>query len=217
VIGVLGIGLVLALALPAFSRADERVDITAMDGAQLIGDLAGTSGPGVVLVHGQRHDRRVWEAAAHAIAARGFRTLRFDLRGHGDSNGSADVTARERDVEGAFRYLLARKIRPVFLVGEGIGGTAALIAATRVPVAGVVALALPPATQVPDPTTALPNLRAPILFLTHDPDPPRNLTALAPQSRVVKLSGPVDLSSSEVVEALIAFLSDPKGAPPEPK
>lgn len=156
---LLTLGLVLAVVAEARGSADERVDITATDGVQLIGELAGTSGPGVVLAPGEHHDRRVWEAAAGAIAARGFRTLRFDLRGQGDSAGSVDAAASDRDVEGALRYLLGRKIRPVFLVGEGIGGTASLIVARRVPVAGVVVLGAPAQTAPAD-------LQVPVLLLT---------------------------------------------------
>src|SRR6185295_6778613 len=67
---------VLAVAVAA--RADERVDITATDGVQLIGELAGATGPGVVLVSAEHATRDTWKVAAQAIAARGFRTLRFD-------------------------------------------------------------------------------------------------------------------------------------------
>jgi pimeloyl-ACP methyl ester carboxylesterase len=188
--GLLGVVLILS-ASPAPVRADERVDITAMDGVQLIGELTGTTGPGVVLVHGERQDRRQWAAAAGAIAARGFRTLRFDLRGHGDSSGSADATAADRDVEGAYRYLLGRKIRPVFLVGEGAGATASLIVATRVPVAGLATLGLPAAPATIDPPA---DLRVPVL----------------------RLRSSDDLSGGEAVEALIRFFSDPKGASAAP-
>lgn len=118
--------------------ADERVDVTAMDGVQLIADLAGTRGPGVVLVHAAGEDRASWRTTAEAIAGRGFRVLRVDLRGHGESGGARDLTLADRDVEGAYRYLLGRKIRPVFLVGKGGAASAVIAVAKRVPTAGVV-------------------------------------------------------------------------------
>lgn len=158
----------LAAGVPAW--ADERVDVTAMDGVQLIGELGGTAGPGVVLVHGARADRRQWSAAARTLVERGYRTLRIDLRGHGESGGTVDLAASDRDVEGAYRYLLGRKIRPVFLVGEGVGGSAALVVASRVPVAGVATLGRQPATDGPDPRAALAALRVPTLFLVHEAD-----------------------------------------------
>jgi pimeloyl-ACP methyl ester carboxylesterase len=138
----------VAIAVPC--RADERVDITATDGVQLIGELAGTSGPGVVLAPEARHARSVWAAAASAIAARGFRTLRFDPRGQGDSTGTVDAAASARDVEGAYRYVLARKIRPVFLIGEGTSGAAVLSVARRVAVAGVIVVGASPGEIPPD-------------------------------------------------------------------
>lgn len=177
--------LVLVVATAGRGRADERVDITAMDGVQLIGDLAGSSGPGVVFTPGERRDRGVWEAVASAVAARGFRTLRFDLRGQGDSTGTVDAAASDRDVEGAFRYLLGRKIRPVFLVGEGVGGAAVLSVARRVPVAGLVVLGSPPADAVA-------GLAVPSLLLTNAGD------------QDAKTLG------GDGLEALIKFLSTPK-------
>ncbi len=145
----------LLAATPA--SAGERVDVTATDGVQLIGELDGASGPGVVLSHDEHGDRRGWQTLAATLAARGFRVLCVDLRGRGDSSGVHDLAAVDRDVEGAYRYLLGRKIRPVFLVGAGASGPASLLVATRVPVAGVVTIASP---SMPDgrPTGADPHV-----------------------------------------------------------
>ena len=115
----------------------ERVDITATDGVQLIGHLDGAAGAGVLLVPDIARDTRALAATADRIAARGFRVLRFDLRGHGDSDGPADPTAVERDAEGAFRYLIGRKIRPIYLVAEGASGPLAVELARRLPVEAV--------------------------------------------------------------------------------
>ncbi|MEO6029197.1 MAG: alpha/beta fold hydrolase [Candidatus Binatia bacterium] len=133
--------------LPAF--ADERVDITATDGVQLIGHLSGTHGPGVVLVPGSDGEARTLEGPASTLAARGFRVLRFDLRGRGDSDGPADSTAIERDVEGAFRYMIGRKIRPTYLVSAASSAAAAMLVATRVSAAAVVLVGTPPALPSP--------------------------------------------------------------------
>jgi pimeloyl-ACP methyl ester carboxylesterase len=154
---------VAALAfLPAIVAA-EPVDITATDGVQLRGDLAGTGGPGVVLVQSAARDRAVWDATAEALVARGFRVLRFDLRSRGGSGGTAAAVASERDVDGAYRYVVGRKIRPVLLVGEGDGGRAALAVAMRLPVAGLVLVGMPEigtASDVRVPVLRLPGLDA---------------------------------------------------------
>ena len=181
---------VLVATTPA--RAEERVDITATDGVQLIGDLAGTTGPGVVLTGDASGDRQHWRTTSDAIASHGFRVLRFDLRGHGESSGPADPAAADRDLEGAYRYLRARKIRPVFLIGRGLGATASLQVATRLPVAGVAIIGDPPK----DPQgwrQTLESQEIPILSMANAPD--RDATALA---------------------VLMRWLSDPKGANSSP-
>jgi pimeloyl-ACP methyl ester carboxylesterase len=132
------LGVLLVAAVPV--AADERVDITATDGVQLIGHLSGASGPGIVLVRDPARESRDAAGAAAALAERGFRVLRFDLRGHGESEGAPDATAVARDAEGAFRYLVGRKIRPVYLVGEGASGPPVVAVAARVAAACVVVM-----------------------------------------------------------------------------
>jgi pimeloyl-ACP methyl ester carboxylesterase len=177
---------VCVVALASVAAADERVDITATDGVQLVGDLAGTSGPGVVLAPAEGTTRDAWRAAAQAIAARGFRTLRFDLRGTGDSSGSVDPGRASRDVEGAFRYLLGRKIRPVFLVGDGVSGTAALALAARLPAAGVVVVSAPDAARPPS---------VPVRF--------------AGDWKTGTARGPAIFADPAALDALVRFLNDP--------
>lgn len=186
----------LVLAAAGAARADERVDITATDGVQLIGDLAGTTGAGVVLVPDEHTTRETWRAAGEAIAARGFRTLRFDLRGHGDSSGSIDLAAADRDVEGAFRYLLGRKIRPVFLVGVGHGATAALLVGTRVPAAGVITLSLPPDSAAVLRAIAEPGHAVPVRS--------------ADDWKTGDARGPAIFVEPSALDALARFLTDPK-------
>jgi pimeloyl-ACP methyl ester carboxylesterase len=125
----------LGLLVAVGGDAAERVDVTAMDGVQLIAELSGASGPGVVLVADA--DQARGKTVADAIAARGFRVLRLDLRGHGASAGPADHAAADRDIEGAYRYLLGRKVRPVFLLATERTAAAARAVAARVPAAGV--------------------------------------------------------------------------------
>ncbi len=169
--------------------AGERVDITAMDGVQLIGDLEGTTGPGLVLVDGPVADARS-TATARAIAAAGFRVLRFDFRGQGASAGTADLGAADRDLEGAYRYVLARKIRPVYLAGTGVGASAAVLVASRVPVAGVVLIGEVPTTPL-DPRPGRATLRVPVLTL------------------------PARTDHADVAPALVQWLHDPARADPE--
>ena len=188
-------GVAVAIAIVGAAVADERVDITATDGVQLIGELAGASGPGVVLIPAEHTTRDAWKATAQALAARGFRILRFDLRGTGESSGAVDLAAADRDVEGAFRYLLARKIRPVFLVGAGVGGTAALVAAGRVPAAGVVIASAPDAAHGLDGAAARRALTTPV--------------RVADDWGTGAAHGVAIFAEPAAIDALVRFLGDP--------
>jgi pimeloyl-ACP methyl ester carboxylesterase len=165
--------MLLSLAgLAPVSRADERVQITATDGAQLVGHLAGHEGPGIVFGHMYPADQRSWTSFAEEMARAGFRTLTFDFRGYGESGGEKDIAAIDRDMEGAYRFLIGRKIRPVFLVGASMGGTAALIVAARVPVAGVATLSAPVAFRGLDAAPVLARLTTRKLFIAAEADAP---------------------------------------------
>jgi pimeloyl-ACP methyl ester carboxylesterase len=164
------LGLVLGLGRGASCHADERVQITATDGVQLVGHLAGDAGPGIVFGHMYPADQRSWTAFAREMAAAGFRTLTFDFRGYGESGGRKDIAAIDRDMEGAYRLLIGRKVRPVYLVGASMGGTAALLVAARVPVAGVATLSAPLAFRGLDATPALSKVTCRKLFIAAEGD-----------------------------------------------
>ncbi len=154
----MAIAFVLVLSAVARGAAAERVDVTAMDGTQLIGELAGATGPGVVVAHAGGDAGARWQDLAARVAAQGFRVLRCDPRGHGASSGTPDARAASQDLEGAYRYLLGRKIRPVFLVASEAVAAAALDVAARVPVAGVVVIgAAPQRATVKVPMRVLPS------------------------------------------------------------
>jgi pimeloyl-ACP methyl ester carboxylesterase len=156
------------------------------------------------------------------MAAAGFRTLTFDFRGYGESDGEKDVAAIDRDLEGAYRYLLGRKIRPIYLVGASMGGTAALLVGARVPVAGVATLSAPIAFMGLDAAPALPKLTARKLFIaaTDDAaaaDAVKKLAATAPDPKSIRLfpgsaHGTAMLEGAHgaaVKDALRAFLTVP--------
>ena len=171
-VAVIRIAAVAAVLLAGVAPAvaDERVQITATDGVQLVGHLDGREGPGIVFAHTYRGDQRSWTAFAAEMAQSGFRTLTFDFRGYGESGGRKDVATIDRDLEGAYRFVLGRKIRPVYLVGASMGGTAVLVVAARVPVAGVATLSAPTAFQGLDAAAAVAKLSAPALFVAAESD-----------------------------------------------
>jgi len=100
-------------------------------------DVAG-AGPAVLLLHSTVADRRMWDPQVPALTAAGYRVVRCDLRGFGETPmpdglyNDADDVAELLDVLGADR---------VAVVGASGGGRVALEFAARWP-ARVTALAL---------------------------------------------------------------------------
>ncbi|MFI9452331.1 alpha/beta fold hydrolase [Amycolatopsis sp. NPDC052450] len=83
------------------------------------------AGPTVLLLHAGGERREVWVPVAAVLARRGFRSVAFDLRGHGDSSGQATtLRALADDVAGMVRSQPA----PIVLVGASVGGLAAIAA-----------------------------------------------------------------------------------------
>jgi alpha-beta hydrolase superfamily lysophospholipase len=132
--------LLLALhvaATPSVSSAAvQRVSLRTDDGLVLSAtwyEPANRPGPAVVLVHMLQRSRRDWDLVASRLAASGIGALTFDLRGHGESQGTAqDYKAMVQDVKAARRYVGTRAdVLPgrVSLAGASLGATLALLAA----------------------------------------------------------------------------------------
>lgn len=81
------------------------------------------------------------------LAQQGIATLRFDLTGLGESKGSfaqTNFTTNIEDILAAALYLENNYGSPRLLIGHSLGGTAALVAATKLPnIRGVVTLNSP--------------------------------------------------------------------------
>jgi alpha-beta hydrolase superfamily lysophospholipase len=138
----------LALALPAPAVAAQRVTFRTDDGIALVAswyEPSTRSGPAVILLHMLHRSRRDWEGLASRLAAEGIGALAVDLRGHGESQGTAgpDYAALVRDVRAARRYLSARPdVAPgrIGLLGASLGANLAALAAADDPT--IVSLAL---------------------------------------------------------------------------
>jgi pimeloyl-ACP methyl ester carboxylesterase len=141
-------GCLLALLLPACgggpaSAPTRTIRFTSEDGVRLTGDLRGHGLVGVVLAHMFPADRGSWAEFASLLAGEGYRALNFDFRGYGGSGGTRAIPEMWRDVLAAADELRARGARRVVLVGASMGGTAALVAASRADLDGVVTLSAP--------------------------------------------------------------------------
>lgn len=124
-----------AAPLPPPPPGEEPISFRTADALTLRGWLhRGDNHSLVVLVHGLEQSRLDRLVEARALAARGFSTLVFDLRAHGESEGDQTTLGdRERlDVAAALDAAL-EELHPdkVGLLGFSIGGTAVQDVAAR--------------------------------------------------------------------------------------
>ena len=109
----------------------KTIRIRCTDGLSLAADVVGPCGaPTVVLGHGGGQTRHSWDRCEVQLARAGFQAINYDLRGHGDSDWSADgdygIETRARDL----MAVAAQGSRPLALVGASLGGITALVAAS---------------------------------------------------------------------------------------
>ena len=88
--------------------------------------------PPVLFAHGFGQSRHAWGRAAKDLAARGWRTITFDARGHGDSERLANGGyLLEQFIDDLL--IVARSLdRPPVLVGASMGGLLGLAAAGEI-------------------------------------------------------------------------------------
>jgi non-heme chloroperoxidase len=111
------------------SDADATVKLVGRSGVGLVADVGGPEGaPPVVLLHGGGQTRHAWRGTLGDLAARGWRVLSVDLRGHGESDwddeGDYSIDAFADDVAAVARALP----QPPVLVGASLGGISSLLA-----------------------------------------------------------------------------------------
>jgi uncharacterized protein len=102
---------------------------------------------GLVILHGAGSRKENHADMAHAAAAAGLATVRFDMRGHGETGGMLDGRAIE-DVAAAAALLPPGL--PLALRGSSMGGYLALVSATVVGAAAAVAICPAPAPLLAD-------------------------------------------------------------------
>jgi len=99
------------------------------DGVVLVGDADGPeNGPPVLLAHGGGQTRHAWRSTARDLAARGWRALAIDQRGHGDSGWSRDGD-----------YALELFAGDLLAIADGFAGAPALVGASLGGLSGLIA------------------------------------------------------------------------------
>lgn len=102
--------------------------------------------PAVILVHGLTSQKGRYAPWAAALRRRGIGSLRIDLYGHGESDGTlAEMTPTElrANAEAALRFLEARRVSSIGIAGGSLGGMVSLLAASDHPRIRAIALFAP--------------------------------------------------------------------------
>jgi hypothetical protein len=152
--------------VPAKERAS-AVSFRASDGTRLVGVLLGRGRTGIALGHESGANLCTWLPFARVLAARGYRVLAFDHRGHGESELYPRAFFRlDRDLLAAVGRLRSRGSTRFVLMGASMGGTAALVASPQVgrSLRAVVDLSGPRSYGTLDALPAVKRLTAPGLF-----------------------------------------------------
>ncbi len=126
----------LVVTTTSVRGATQRVSFRTDDGLTLAGtwyEPSSRPAPAVILVHMLQKSRRDWDQFASRLASDGIGALTFDLRGHGESPGSAqEYAAMVNDVRAARRFVAARSdVAPtrIGITGASLGASLAALAA----------------------------------------------------------------------------------------
>ena len=125
------------------SSVSQAVSFQTADGGTIRGHLFGDGDKLIILAHMRPTDQTSWFGFADELAMAGYSALTFDFRGYGESTGRKDLPHIDRDIEAAIEEMRSEGYEPIYLVGASMGGTASLIAAAQMEVAGVVAISAP--------------------------------------------------------------------------
>ncbi|WP_377805786.1 alpha/beta hydrolase [Azospirillum sp. A29] len=108
------------------SAMPQGFSVRSSDGTVLTGDAQGDpQAPEILFVHGLRQSRLSWDRQFADPALAGFRLVRFDLRGHGDSDKPASPDAyrdADRWAEDLAAVIAGTGLRRPVLVGWSLGG-----------------------------------------------------------------------------------------------
>jgi pimeloyl-ACP methyl ester carboxylesterase len=151
---------------------ERPVHLHAADGATIYGVQVGSGTTGVVFGHQFLSDHCEWMDFARELARLGgFRAIAIDFRGNGFSR-DANGPRLDLDVAAAAARLRAGGARRIVLLGSSMGGTAVLVAASRIrpAVDGVVSLSGPARYGGMDALAAVERSHVPVLFLADRKD-----------------------------------------------
>lgn len=147
-VGVLlcALGFWLALATPYRQQTVLTDANSCRMAVDIIEPLAGAPQGSVVLLHGISANKKIMGYVAQAFSEQGLRVFVPDLPGHGRTGGPFSPARAEACTESFVRELTPHLLVPerTILAGHSMGGAIAARIASRVPVAGVLAISPAP-------------------------------------------------------------------------
>jgi len=196
-------GLLLAVAVVLVALYPYRAQTTIASAAgcnmrtDIVEPISGEPQGYVVLFHGLSANKRIMWYIAEGFAAENLRVFVPDLPGHGRTPGPFTPARAQACAESFVQQLIDRRAivpQRTILAGHSMGGAIAVQTASRIPVAG--AIAISPAPMRPGRGV----WREMLLFVNSGPLPPRTLV----------LSGAWEPSSMrESAAALVESNADP--------
>lgn len=113
-----------------------------------------------IYLHEYREDQSSWWTYARQSRNPAISSLTVDFRGHGDSQGEADdIAGMLLDVDAAISYAREAGYDHILLVGAGMGGALAIVAAAGHPEISVIGLSVPSKFDVLAALTVAPLLK----------------------------------------------------------
>jgi esterase/lipase len=154
------------------SSTGQQAWFSDLKGVNIGAVMLGTGSVGVVLAHQSGGTSCQWLPYGQELAKAGYKVLAIDFAGSGVSDELANGDTRDANVVAAAGYLLGHGAKSVVLIGASMGANAALVAATKIipQVDGVISLSAPASFEGVDALSAVPNLKAPVLYVAGDID-----------------------------------------------
>lgn len=118
---------------------EKTIRFKSADGIQLCGILREAPPPLAVLAHGitvEKNEGGFYSRLADCLAKRGVRSLRFDFRGHGGSNGKPEemtIAGEIKDLGSAVDRIKMKIGSKVAIVGTSFGAGVAILYAAKFP------------------------------------------------------------------------------------
>jgi pimeloyl-ACP methyl ester carboxylesterase len=134
-------GAAAGLGEDQISQSIERKICQAPDGVTIVYSVAGAGNTALVFVHGGLADRTFFDGQLKAFAGR-YRVITLDLAGHGESGANRAKWGLPKFGADVKAVVDAENLKRVILLGNSLGGPAAIDAALLLPgrVVGVVGI-----------------------------------------------------------------------------